>query len=40
MGVAGGKNKIRAILGALRMGVLNGLVTDEQTARELLNLGG
>ncbi len=40
IGVAGGKNKIRAILGALRMGVLNGLVTDEQTARELLNLGG
>jgi len=40
IGVAGGKNKIRAILGALKMGILNSLVTDEQTARELLNLGG
>ncbi|MBC7320585.1 sugar-binding transcriptional regulator [bacterium] len=40
IGVAGGKNKLRAVLGALRMKVLNGLVTDEQTARELLNLGG
>lgn len=40
IGVAGGKNKIRAILGALRMKVLNSLVTDEQTARELLSLGG
>jgi len=38
--VAGGKNKTRAILGALKMGVLNSLVTDEQTARELLNIGG
>ncbi len=40
IGVAGGRNKLRAILGALRMRVLNGLVTDDQTARELLNLGG
>ena len=40
IGVAGGKNKTRAILGALKMGVLNSLVTDEQTARELLNIGG
>lgn len=40
IGVAGGKNKLRAILGALRMKVLDGLVTDDQTARELLNLGG
>ncbi|MCX7795015.1 MAG: sugar-binding transcriptional regulator [bacterium] len=40
IGVAGGRNKLKAILGALRMGVLNGLVTDEQTTRELLSLGG
>lgn len=40
IGVAGGKNKLRAIVGALRMKLLDALVTDDQTARELLNLGG
>lgn len=40
IGVAGGKNKTKAILGALRIGVLDGLVTDVETAREILSLGG
>lgn len=37
-GVAGGPDKVAPLLGALRGGYINGLVTDEQTARELLRL--
>jgi DNA-binding transcriptional regulator LsrR (DeoR family) len=40
IGIAGGKSKVRAILGALRMEVLDCLVIDEEAAREILNLGG
>lgn len=40
VGIAGGKNKVKAILGALRMGILDSLVTDEGTAKEILSLGG
>lgn len=40
VGIAGGKNKVKAILGALRMGILDSLVTDEETAKEILSLGG
>jgi DNA-binding transcriptional regulator LsrR (DeoR family) len=38
--VAAGQAKVRAILGALRSGVLNALCTDQQTAAELVRLGG
>jgi DNA-binding transcriptional regulator LsrR (DeoR family) len=37
--VAAGPAKVRAILGALRSGVLNVLCTDQQTAAELVRLG-
>ena len=37
IGVAGGSDKVIAILGALRGGLVTVLVTDEATARELLN---
>jgi DNA-binding transcriptional regulator LsrR (DeoR family) len=40
IGVAGGKNKTKAILGALRMNILKGLVVDELVAREILQAGG
>jgi len=40
IGVAGGKNKVRAILGALKMNILKGLVIDELVAREILQVGG
>lgn len=37
--VAGGLNKAQAILGALRTGVIDVLVTDDGTAREVIELG-
>jgi len=37
--VAAGTAKVKAILGALRSGVLNALCTDQQTAAELVRLG-
>ncbi len=37
--VAAGTAKVRAILGALRSGVVNALCTDQQTAAELARLG-
>ncbi|QUS36847.1 MarR family transcriptional regulator [Falsirhodobacter algicola] len=37
VGVAGGKAKMAALRGALKGGILNGLVTDETTARALLD---
>ena len=37
--MAAGPAKVRAILGALRSGVLNALCTDQQTAAELVRLG-
>jgi DNA-binding transcriptional regulator LsrR (DeoR family) len=36
--VAGGKDKVRPILGALRTGAINALVTDEDTAQAVLDL--
>ena len=36
--IAGGPDKVRAILGALRTGVIKVLVTDEKTARDVLEL--
>ncbi len=38
IGVAGGTRKSAAILGALRTGVLHVLVTDEETARDVIRL--
>jgi DNA-binding transcriptional regulator LsrR (DeoR family) len=38
IGVAGGAEKVRPILGALRTGALSALVTDDETAREVLEL--
>jgi len=38
--IAAGKQKILSILGALRTNVLNYLVTDEATARSVLELAG
>jgi DNA-binding transcriptional regulator LsrR (DeoR family) len=38
--VAAGTAKVKAILGALRSGVLNALCTDQQTAAELVRLAG
>ena len=35
-GIAGGRHKVQAILGALRTGCLNTLITDEDTARRIL----
>ncbi len=37
-GVAGGRQKVPAILGALRSGYLNTLITDEETAKSVLSL--
>jgi DNA-binding transcriptional regulator LsrR (DeoR family) len=37
--VAAGTAKVKAILGALRSGVLNALCTDQQSAAELVRLG-
>jgi DNA-binding transcriptional regulator LsrR (DeoR family) len=39
IGVAGGEAKAEAILGALRGGHVNVLVTDDVTARKVLALG-
>jgi DNA-binding transcriptional regulator LsrR (DeoR family) len=39
-GIAGGRRKVEAVLGALRTGCLNTLITDEDTARRVLELGG
>ena len=38
LGVAGGMPKAAAILGALRSGLINALVTDSETARRVLDL--
>ena len=38
IGIAGGPEKVAPLLGALRGGYINGLVTDEQTAQGLLRL--
>ncbi len=38
VGIAGGEKKSRAILGSLRSGYLNVLITDEQTAKKVLYL--
>ena len=38
--VAGGEDKVEAILGALRGGYLNVLIVDEQTAKKVLKRGG
>jgi len=35
-GIAGGRHKVQAVLGALRTGYLNTLITDEDTARRVL----
>ncbi len=35
-GIAGGRHKVRAIVGALRSGYMNTLITDEETARQVL----
>lgn len=35
-GIAGGRQKVQAILGALRTGCLNTLITDEDTARRIV----
>jgi deoxyribonucleoside regulator len=40
LGVAGGKVKAPAILGALRAGLVNALVTDDTAAQCLLELDG
>jgi DNA-binding transcriptional regulator LsrR (DeoR family) len=40
IGVAGGAGKVDAILGALRSGYINELVTDTVTARRVLELAG
>jgi DNA-binding transcriptional regulator LsrR (DeoR family) len=37
IGIAGGLNKVPAILGALRGGFVKILITDERTAWEILN---
>lgn len=38
MAVAGGVNKSRAILGALRTGAVDVLITDDVVARKVLEL--
>ncbi len=38
MGVAGGLNKARAIYGALKGGIVNIIVTDSETAKNILNM--
>jgi deoxyribonucleoside regulator len=40
MGIAGGPGKVQPALGALRGGYINTLVTDDQTARQILTLDG
>ena len=40
VGVAGGPSKLDAILAALRGGYLDVLITDEETARSLLEQSG
>jgi DNA-binding transcriptional regulator LsrR (DeoR family) len=35
--VGGGDEKVRAIGSILRSGLLNGLITDERTAKALIN---
>ena len=37
IGIAAGASKVPAIAGALKSGIINGLVTDEPTARALIN---
>jgi DNA-binding transcriptional regulator LsrR (DeoR family) len=39
VGIAGGPAKVRAIAAVLESGLLTGLITDEATARELVELG-
>jgi deoxyribonucleoside regulator len=39
IGVATGQNKVESIVGAIRAGLINGLVTDEVTAESVLNYG-
>jgi len=38
IGIAGGKQKHKAILGALKTGYINTLITDEETAKSLLKI--
>jgi DNA-binding transcriptional regulator LsrR (DeoR family) len=38
LGVAGGPHKVSAILGALRGGWMTALVTDHDTAKEIMQL--
>ena len=38
IGVAGGAKKVRAIVGAMKSGLIQGLVTDERTVREILRV--
>jgi DNA-binding transcriptional regulator LsrR (DeoR family) len=38
--VSGGHNKVRSILGALRTGCVKILITDEETAEEILSISG
>lgn len=38
LGVAGSENKAKAILGALRGGLINVLVTDSDAARKIIEL--
>jgi DNA-binding transcriptional regulator LsrR (DeoR family) len=40
IGVAGGEEKVAPLLGVLRGKHVNGIVTDEQTALEILHLDG
>jgi deoxyribonucleoside regulator len=40
MGIAGGPGKVQPALGAVRGGYINTLVTDDQTARQILALDG
>ena len=39
IGVATGQSKVESIVGAIRAGLINGLVTDEVTAESVLNDG-
>ena len=38
IGLAGGKDKVEAILGAIHGGFIKILITDEETAKSVLNL--
>ncbi|HAF61848.1 MAG TPA: DNA-binding transcriptional regulator [Anaerolineaceae bacterium] len=40
VGVAGGPEKVKAILGAIRGGLINTIITDRFTAEEILKLAG